>query len=169
MNILAEFKSLKEKLTGFLADQSKATSMSLSELSSKMSFLESGAVAQVETEQASNKDLSGKMAKANEDLSAATGQLNEIKATLAAAASALKLDVRAEASPVELITAMQGAVSTTLAKLNVPLNSIPAPKPTDNNQPKGKVMSLKEFAAMPAQQRMEFAREVNAGRARLSD
>jgi hypothetical protein len=168
MNILAEFKALKEKVAGFLADQTKATLANITDLSYKLSLLESGALAQLESAQASVQDLTAMLTQETANLSAATDQITSIKTALTAAASALKLDLKADATPVETITALQGAVTTTLARLNISAHDIPAPKPQDNNRPAGgKTLSLAEFNALTPQHRMAFSKEVIAGQAKL--
>ena len=170
MNILAAFNSLKEKLDGFMAKAESATTAAIAAFSAELIQLKAGALTELETANASVSDLTSKLSTATTDLSAATGSLTEIKTALTSAASALKLDLKADASPVETITALQGAVTTTLAKLNVPAGSIPAPKPSDTNKPAGgKTMTLKEFSALAPQQKMAFTKEVNLGAAKLVD
>jgi hypothetical protein len=121
-------------------------------------------------EQGKVTDLNAKLLKAQTDLSAATGQITETKTALTAAANALKLDLKADATPLETVSALQGAVTTTLAKLNVPAGNIPAPKPGDTGKVAGgKKMTLTEFSALTPQQKMAFTKEVNLGAAKLTE
>ena len=156
MNILAEFKSLKDKVSVFLSDQSKATTASIADLSSRLSLLESGAVAKIESLEGTISALNVKLTSAETNLSAATGQLTETRNSLTAAATALKLDLKADTSPQEAITAIQGAVTTTLAKLNVPANQIPLPPAKTQPGADSKTKTLADFQALSPKAKMEF-------------
>lgn len=170
MNLLAEFKALKDRVSAFLTDQSKATLASLTELSTKLTNLEAGALAQLEAAQTSVKDLTAKLGDATAGLTAANGELGSIKAALGSALTALKLEVKADASPADMIAALQGGVAGTLAKLNVPAGSIPAGKPQDKSQDGGfKSMSLSDFRKLNPAQQMAFTKECRAGAAKLVD
>lgn len=126
-----------------------------------------GAVTQLTADLATATTTIGELTKANESLSIAA---NGITTSLDASLSALQLETKPDASALDKIAALQSAVSNTLAKLNVAPEAIPAAKPSDTNKPAGsKTMTIKEFNALNAAQKMAFTKEINLGAAKLTE
>lgn len=112
--------------------------------------------AELLAEQGKSAELNSKLTQAQTDFTAASSQIGDIKNSLTEAVAALKLDLKADATPVETISALQGSVATTLAKLNVPAANIPASKPTDTGNTGVKTMTRLEFEALPHEARGAF-------------
>lgn len=161
MNILSAFTALKEKLDGFLADQKTATVAALAEFSTTLTNLKTGAVAQVES-------LTAQLGKAQADLSAsgtalqsAQAQFGAVDAALTSALADLKVTVTGAPLALEKVALLKSAVSTTLAKLNVPAGNIPAPAASSTATAaagSGKTKSAADFAALPPHDKMAFMR-----------
>jgi hypothetical protein len=164
----AIWKLLGEKIMALVG---KPEATELTAVKSDLTALSEKIATELTAALSAKTDLETKLNAANTNLSVATEQITSIKTSLTAAASALKLDLKADASPVDTVTALQSAVTTTLAKLSVPAGNIPAPKPGDkaDKSAGGKTMSMTEFRALPAHQKSAFAKEVNAGAAKLVD
>lgn len=165
MNILAEFKKLKDTVAGFMSDQSKATLASITEFSAKLTALETGALASLEAAntriaglEASKADAEGKVQDFTAKLSAANNFEVSVNDSIKTAFAALNLEYKAEGNPAEQIAALQTAVSGTLAKLSVPGSQIPAPAAKANLQADNKTKTQAEFDALNPRARMEFMR-----------
>jgi hypothetical protein len=171
MNILAEFKKLKDAVAALVADQSKATLASITDLSTKISGIESGALAELnaattriqglETAKSDAEgkvsELTGKLSDANKlEMDCKDGLLKHL-ASLPGHADYKEGGSKVGATLAELITAEQNAtnaaISATGIKLdNLPSGGIPAPAPG------GKTLSRTEFEALDFKARSEFFR-----------
>ena len=138
MNILAEFKALKEKLAGFLADQTKATLATLTEFSTKLTNLETGAMSELSEANAAKLVLEQGKVSADAKVSELTGKLSEQNKTFLDATTMLrehmaKMDAayattgpKKDASLTDLITSEINATNTALAKTGVDISKLPA-------------------------------------------
>jgi chromosome segregation ATPase len=117
------------KLTGLESRLNAAAVAELQELKASVTGQLTQLTADLETARASIESLGAEKAKLTNDLSAATDSSKNLHTALQSACAALKLDVAAEADAPALIARLQGAVTETLAKLNVAPEQIPAGKP----------------------------------------
>jgi hypothetical protein len=140
MNILAEFKALKEKLTGLVDDQSKATLATLTDFSAKLTALETGALAQLTTAQAAatelqtkltgletvRTDLAAKLSATDSTLAAGRADLLKHLAAIPGHADFKEGGSKANASLADLIAAEQSATNAALAATGVNVKQLPA-------------------------------------------
>jgi chromosome segregation ATPase len=141
----------------------------ITRLNAKIESLEKGGDASALADAlASNEQISAQLTQANADLATANqnastlttnlekaqGEVNSIGAAIKSACDEMKLEVKAGATSLEMIAAMKGGVSSTLAKLNVPVAAIPAAAPLNagGEQPK---TELKGRAKMIAAMKIE--------------
>ena len=142
--IVAELKSLKETITGFIGDKTKATAESLTQFSSKLTALESGTVAELTTAQNALATANTAKDTAVNEKTNALNQVSAIETALKGACTALSIEVRAGAQGCELVTQLQTAVTSTLAKLQVDPNKVPAGRPTNAGGQEVRKKSLDE-------------------------
>jgi chromosome segregation ATPase len=138
MNILAEFKKLKETVAGFSADQSKATLASITEFSARLNGLEAGALAELSTAQASVTSLTTEKTTLTTSVTELTGKLAASDKTILDTTTALrahmaKVDAayapggaQAACSIIDLVTAEINATNSALAKTGVEVDKLPA-------------------------------------------
>jgi len=145
--IVSALNELKATVSAFIGDKAKATSDAVSAFATKLSTLESGIVAELSqktadllTAQASISTLTA----ANTKLSAEATTINE---SLSAALASLKIEIQADASSADKISALADGVSKTLAKLNVPAESVPNNKPEPKAEAKPNLKGLARTAA----------------------
>lgn len=153
MNILAEFKKLKDAVSALVADQSKATVASITDLSSKIASIETGALAELESVrqqvaslgnekaglEASNADLTAKLSEANRLQLDAADAIRAHLATLPGHADYKPDGKHAKATLPELIEAEKNATNTAIAATGIKADALPAggtPPPAANNKPK---------------------------------
>lgn len=156
--IVASLAELKTTVASFLSDKAKATTEALTSFASKLSALETGAVAELTQSQADLATAKQSLASLEEQVKTLSAVESGIKTNLDSAVAALKLDIAPTASHAEKITALQDSVSTTLAKLNVPQDKIPAGKPAAGSASSGKTMTRVQFEALHPEARNEFFR-----------
>jgi len=155
--IVASLTELKTTVAAFISDKTRATAEALTNFSTKLSALETGAVTeltQVQADLATAKQTIGTLEKQVESFSAVE---SGIKTKLDEATTALKLTIAPAATHAEKITALQDAVSTTLAKLNVDPKSIPAGKPGATGK-ESKTISRAEFGKLNPAAQSEFCK-----------
>jgi len=146
--IVAELKSMKETLTGYLSDKTKATESAVAGFQSKLTALESGTAKELETATNALVEAKTTISNANAATEKAQGEVNALGGKLKAACAALKLEIKDGATNAEMIDALSNGVASTLAKLNVSAANIPNPAPTTaSGKPAGKKMSLDEEIA----------------------
>lgn len=128
--ILAKITGHETAIAALTAAPSQATISVLTNLSSDVSALKTSTVAALEkaesdltAEKSAHVATAGNLTSANSAISAIAGELR-------AACKAMALEVAADASNSAMITSMQGAVASTLSKLQVDASKVPAGKPT---------------------------------------
>lgn len=152
MNILAEFKKLKDAVAALVADQSKATLASITDLSTKISGIESGALAELNTANtriqgletakidAENKvtELTSKLSEANKLETDCRVALLSHLSSLPGHADYKKGGAKENATLAELITAEQNATNAAIAATGVKVEQLPAggQAPEAANKPK---------------------------------
>ncbi len=142
--IVASLNSLKETVAGFISDKTKATADSLATFSANLTKLETGAVAGLSAAQTELAAANSNLSTANTQLAASKSETSAIVSQLKASCAALSLTVRPDATAAEMITAMQGAVTSTLGRLQVDAAKVPAGVPTTAAGTSAKKMSLDE-------------------------
>lgn len=149
----AELKSLKETISGFISDKTKATSEALSAFSAKLTAFESGTVAELSQKTSDLTTAQQTIGTTQASLDKSIGEVSAVNAQLKAACTALSLEVKDGATSAEMIAAMQGAVTNTLAKLQVDANKVPAGTATKagESNTKGKLSLDEQVAAAKAQ------------------
>ena len=138
MNILAEFKKLAEMVSGFKADQTKATLATITEFGVRLASLETGALAELSAAQASVAALQGEKTTLTASVTDLTAKLSAQSAVVAEVESTLrthmaKVDAaytptgaKANATPQELALAEINATNAALAKVGVDVSKLPA-------------------------------------------
>lgn len=147
--IVASLAELKQTLASFVGDKAKATTEAVSGFSASLATLETGAVTalnQANTDLATAKTTIG-TATATADK--AVSDLSTTGAALQAACKALSLEVKEGSTHAEMISAMQGAVTATLSKLQVDASKVPGGVPTKagESKPAGKLSLDEQVAA----------------------
>ena len=152
--IVASLKELKETVSGFISDKTKATTDALAGFSAKLTALETGAVAEVTQKTSDLATAQTTIGSLTGNLEKAQGEVNAIGGALKAACSAMKLEIKDGATSLEMISAMQSGVTGTLAKLQVHAADIPAAAPVKGASPEAKP-ELKGRARMVAAMKIE--------------
>lgn len=138
MNILAEFKKLAEMVSGFKADQTKATLATITEFGVRLASLETGALAELSTAQTAvaalqveNTTLAASVTDLTSKLSAQSAVVAEVDGTLRTHMA--KVDAafaptggKAAATLPELALAEINATNAALAKVGVDVSKLPA-------------------------------------------
>lgn len=158
--IVAEIKSLKETITSFIGDKTKATSEALGGFSAKLTNLESGAIAELSAKTGDLATAQERSVSLTTQLEKAQSEVNTLGGLLKSACAAMKLDIKEGASSADMISAMQGGVASTLAKLNVPNGAVPAGKPAGQggSSNTGTKMGRKDFEALTPDAKNQFFR-----------
>lgn len=130
--IVAGLNELKATVAGFIGDKAKATTEALSAFSAKISTLETGAVTELGQKTADLLTAQATIGTLTAGLEKAQNEVNAIGLALKSACSAFKLDIKEGATSADMVSALQGSVTSTLAKINVPISTIPAPAPAAN-------------------------------------
>lgn len=146
--IVASIAELKQTLASFVGDKAKATTEAISGFTSSLAALESGAVAalgQAGTELATAKTTIGTL---TANLEKAQGEVNATGGALKSACSALKLDIKEGATSADMVAALQGGVSATLAKLNIDASKIPGAKASTAPGGDVKTKTREQYQAM---------------------
>lgn len=142
--IVASLTELKNTVAGFIGDKTKATDVSLAAFSANLAKLETGAIASLSAAQT-------ELATANQNLSTSKAETAAIVSQLKASCTSLSLSVKDDATAADMITAIQGAVTATLSKLQVNASQVPAGVPTTiAGQPVKKMSLDQEIAARRA-------------------
>lgn len=164
--IIASVKELKETVASFIGDKAKATTEALTGFSSKLTALETGAVAELGQKTADLLTAQQTIGTLTTNLEKAQAEVNTLGGSLKTACTALKLEVKADATSGEMITALQAGVSSTLAKLNVDPAKVPAGKAAITpGSPEATKKTRAEFSALSPVARMNFIK----GGGRLTD
>lgn len=143
---LTEFASkilgLEKSIAGLTADKAKATEATLISLAGDVAALKTGAISDLEKTQSDYLACQGRE-------STATNALAKVVEDLKAACTAMKLEIKEGATALDMVSAMQASVSTTLARLQVPLDKIPAAAPAAkaDDKPKTTLTGLDRMAA----------------------
>ena len=153
MNILTEFKKLKDAVAALVADQSKATLVSITDLSTKISGIESGLVTELNTAQARITSLETQKTDAENKATELTGKLSEsnkveteCRVALLKHLSALpghadykEGGAKANATLTELIAAEQNATNAAIAATGIKVDALPSggtpPQPSTAQKP----------------------------------
>lgn len=151
--IVASLAEMKATLAGWVTNKEKATTEAISAFQSKLTGVETGAASELQTANAS-------LTAAQSSLTAEQGRFTALVASIDSAVAALAItSIKADATPLEKVTAMQTAVSTTLAKLNVDPKAVPAPAAQQGAAAADvKTKSRKDFDAMNPKAKAEFMR-----------
>ena len=150
--ISAAITELKATVSGWVTNKEKATTEAIAAFQAKLTAVETGAAAELAIAQS-------ELASARTALEAEQARMAPITAVLDGAVTALKLDVPLNSVPTAKIAALQAAVATTLAKLNVQPGTVPAPAAQQGAAAGDvKVKARAEFLKMPARAQMEFMR-----------
>lgn len=137
-------KEIVAKLTGhetaiadLKANKEKQNEAAITFLATEVGQLKTGAVAELAqaqsdltTAKASVASLTTDKNTANIAAEKAQGDVNAVGGALKAACEELKLELKADATSLDMVFALKGGVSSTLAKLNISARDIPTPKPT---------------------------------------
>ena len=138
MNILAEFKKLAEMVSGFKADQTKATLATITEFGVRLAALEAGALAELSTAQASVTALEGEKTTLNASVSSLTSNLSEANKVLTDVTATLRTHMakvdsayaptgaKSNATISDLVLAEINATNAALAKVGVDVTKLPA-------------------------------------------
>jgi hypothetical protein len=140
MNILAEFKKLKDAVAALVADQSKATLASVTDLSVKISGIETGALAELNAANTRIHQLEAAKVDAENQVSELTGKLSDAnkletdcRVALLKHLSALpghadykEGGAKANATLADLIAAEQNATNAAIAATGVKIEGLPA-------------------------------------------
>lgn len=145
--IVSSLNSLKDTVAGFISDKTKATAESLATFSANLTKLETGAVASLSTAQTELATSNQNLSTANTQLAASKAETAAIVSQLKASCAALSITTKDDATAAEMITAIQGAVTGTLAKLQVNAAQVPAGVPTTAAGTPAKKMSMDEEIA----------------------
>lgn len=141
--IVASIMALGKKVDVLAADKTTATDSALSALAGEISTLKTSTVSLLETAQtdlATAKEAN-KIAVSNAEKE--KGEKDGILSALKASCETLKLEVKEGATATDMISQMQGAVTATLAKLQVDATRVPAAVPTTTSpSPTGAKKSL---------------------------
>jgi len=142
--IVASLTELKNTVAGFISDKTKATAESLSAFSTKLTQLETGAVASLSAAQTDLATAKTNLETANTQLAASKAETAAIVTSLKAACKTLSLTVKDDATAADMITAITAGVTSTLARVQVDAAKIPAGVPTTAAGTAAKKKSLDE-------------------------
>jgi septal ring factor EnvC (AmiA/AmiB activator) len=131
--IVASVNELKKTVADFIGDKAKATTEALNTFSAKLNSLEIGTVAELTQKTADLATAQQTIATLQKNLETAQTEVNSLGGALQTACAELKLELKENAGSAEMITALKDGVATTLAKLSVPPQNIPAAKPSAQN------------------------------------
>lgn len=156
--IVASVNELKKTVADFIGDKAKATTEALNTFSSKLNTLEIGAVAELTQKTADLATAQQTIATLQKNLETAQTEVNSLGGALKTACAELKLELQENAGSAEMITALKDGVATTLAKLSVPPQNIPAAKPAAQNAGEQKALTREQFEALDFSARNQFFR-----------
>lgn len=146
--IISKLTGHDKALAELSADKSKATDFALASLSAEIAALKSGAVSELTQANSDLATAKASVASLTANLEKAQGEVNALGGNLKTACTSMGLEAKEGATSADMITAIQGGVSTTLAKLNIKSSAIPAAKPATSPAGESKTKTMAEYHQM---------------------
>lgn len=147
--IVQKILGLEKSVSDLSADKTKATDGVVSALAGEVAALKILATEKLEKKSTELDTATENLKEANTDKENAQKLVTSAEDAMETAFTALKLEAKEGATLAENILIMQGAVTATLAKLQVPIDKIPsaAPAAQQEAKPKSELTGLDRMAS----------------------